>query len=167
MTGIQQCGIESIPVIHQLAHAIWPSAYGKIITEDQISYMLHWMYHPDSLKEQMVVKGHQFLLAYNNNQPVGFSSYSPKEGQSAKGIYRLHKLYVLTSEQGKGTGKALLDFIVKDIRPKGATALELNVNKHNPSVGFYLKNGFVITEEMVLDIGNGYVMDDYIMTLAI
>jgi ribosomal protein S18 acetylase RimI-like enzyme len=43
----------------------------------------------------------------------------------------------------------------------------LNVNKANPTVAFYKKFGFTITEETVAHIGEGYVMDDYIMTLKI
>ena len=41
----------------------------------------------------------------------------------------------------------------------------LNVNKNNSAVQFYQKVGFTIMEELILDIGEGYVMDDYVMQL--
>jgi hypothetical protein len=49
----------------------------------------------------------------------------------------------------------------------GLTSIYLNVNKHNSAVEFYLKKGFIKDREMVLDIGNGYVMDDYVMRLML
>jgi hypothetical protein len=39
----------------------------------------------------------------------------------------------------------------------------LNVNKYNSAQDFYKKLGFCIDYEEVIDIGNGYVMDDYVM----
>ena len=47
----------------------------------------------------------------------------------------------------------------------GVEQIELNVNKYNSAVQFYEKLGFFRAKEMVLDIGNGYVMDDYVMQL--
>jgi ribosomal protein S18 acetylase RimI-like enzyme len=44
--------------------------------------------------------------------------------------------------------------------------LELNVNKYNPALGFYKKLGFSVISEEVIEIGEGYVMDDYIMELS-
>jgi hypothetical protein len=43
----------------------------------------------------------------------------------------------------------------------------LNVNKHNRATDFYLANGFLQVGEEVIDIGGGYVMDDYIMGSAL
>jgi len=40
----------------------------------------------------------------------------------------------------------------------------LTVNKNNrPAIRAYEKNGFAITDSVVTDIGQGFVMDDYIM----
>jgi ribosomal protein S18 acetylase RimI-like enzyme len=68
---------------------------------------------------------------------------------------------------GQGMGKAMIQFIIEETLPLGAEFLELNVNKANPTVAFYKKFGFTITEETVVQIGEGYVMDDYVMTLKI
>ena len=42
----------------------------------------------------------------------------------------------------------------------------INTNANAQYREDYLKNGFEVTEEVVFDIGNGYVMDDYIMELV-
>jgi len=51
--------------------------------------------------------------------------------------------------------------------PKPEVTIWLTVNKHNPTVDIYHKCGFVITEEIVTDIGNGFVMDDYVMEMSV
>jgi len=42
----------------------------------------------------------------------------------------------------------------------------LQVNKKNPAIAFYQKKGFTIKEEAVFDIGQGFVMDDFIMHMS-
>lgn len=147
-----------IPLIRDMASRIWPTAYGEIISKEQIDYMLDMMYSEASLTEQMR-NGNEFVLAYDGVEAVGFASVGLLEGS----VYKLHKLYVLPSQHGRGTGRFLVDAIIKAVKNKGGTAIRLNVNKHNKAVGFYEKIGFVKSYDEVLDIGNGYVMDDYVM----
>jgi ribosomal protein S18 acetylase RimI-like enzyme len=45
--------------------------------------------------------------------------------------------------------------------------LQLQVNKHNKALYFYQKLGFRVIEEVVFDIGHGYIMDDYLMELVL
>lgn len=165
MIAVKQADISAIPLINQLANAIWPDSYKGIISSEQIAYMLNMMYSEESLYDQIQNKKHCFLIAFKNDTAVGYSSYSPKIMNNIESCaaYRLHKLYVSIDQQGKGIGKILLNAVIEHIKPSGAKLLELNVNKQNPAFLFYKKNGFEILREEVLDIGNGFVMDDYVM----
>lgn len=163
MITVREASAEDIALIRELAHATWPVSYKDIITDEQISYMLNLIYSEAALIDQVMVLKHQFLIALENDRPVGFASYSPKPNDD-EGIFRLNKLYLLPDQQGKGSGKILLQHVIDHAKEGGATSLELNVNKENPAIGFYKKNGFSITREEVLDIGNDFVMDDFIMT---
>jgi ribosomal protein S18 acetylase RimI-like enzyme len=147
-----------IPLIRQLAFNVWPQTYSGIISAPQIDYMLEMMYSEKSLQQQMT-EGAQFIVVYDNDQPAGFASYQ----LTSPGIFKLHKLYVLPSQQGKGTGRYIIDYISGEIRRQRATALQLQVNRRNKARDFYEKLGFTVIREIDLDIGNGYVMDDYIM----
>ncbi len=162
MTVIKNAGTESIQTIATLAKHIWPEAYKNIITTEQISYMLNLFYAEESLLHQINTLKHRFVILYENGIPVGFASYSVKNEKEIS-TYRLHKLYISTSRQGKGFGKMLIDHIAADIHPQGAQLLELNVNRNNPAFHFYLKNGFTVLREEKLNIGNGYYMDDYVL----
>lgn len=157
---IRPAGIEDINTIGFLAQQIWPDAYANILSAEQLKYMLHLIYSPASLWEQMQQKHHRFLIAELNEEPVGFASYSQIDDSN---VYKLHKLYVRTNIQGKGLGKALLEAVMEEISNIGATTLLLNVNRHNKAKNFYEKFGFKITGEEDIDIGSGYFMNDYVM----
>lgn len=161
MLTFHQGKISDIPLIRELTFAIWPQTYSSILTKEQIDYMLEMMYSPASLEKQILKQHHNFIIAYDEDQPVGFASYSCKENNST--AYKLHKIYVLTSMQGKGTGKKIIDHIIQLIKPKGAQTLELNVNRHNSAKTFYEKQGFKVIRTEDIDIGNGYFMNDYVM----
>ena len=81
--------------------------------------------------------------------------------------HSLHKLYVLPGAQGTGAGKALLQAVEAAARTAGDERIELNVNRFNPSLQFYLRRGFGVLRDEVLDIGEGYVMDDHVLVKAL
>jgi diamine N-acetyltransferase len=148
-------------VIQALSHSIWPRVYAKMISKEQMDYMLNWMYNIDTLREQMEHKGIQFLLL-ETDRPIGFAGFGPSDN----GRYKLHKLYVDPDYHGNGYGQLLMGHILKHL-PENCSGIELQVNKTNPAKSFYERLGFVVEEEAVFDIGQGFVMDDYIMFKAI
>ncbi len=159
---IREAGVHDIAIIREIANITWPDAYGTYISQAQLDYMLDMMYSDASLIEQ-INKGHQFYIAEHNNTAVGFASVS----QEADNTYKLNKLYVLPTAQKTGAGKALLHKAIEFATAHGACCLYLQVNKQNNAQQFYSKHGFTIREAAVLEIGGGYIMDDYIMELKL
>lgn len=155
---IRGATIDDIPVIRALAYKIWLVTYSPILSEEQINYMLKLFYSEDALARQM--QSHQFFLGFHWGNPVAFASVGSTEEQH---VFKLHKIYLLTSLQGKGMGRFLIDYIIGVIKSKGATDLELNVNRHNTALGFYQKLGFGIIKTEDIDIGEGYWMNDYVL----
>lgn len=164
MHTIRPASLDDIPLIQEMSHEIWHEVYPSVISLEQIGYMLEKMYSNIAIKEQITQLGHHFLLLEAEGNSVGFASYSIKSG-SEPGRYRLHKLYIKTNLHGKGLGKSLIRHICSIIINDGALELELNVNKRNPAVSFYEHLGFYREKEVTIDIGEGHVMDDYIMVL--
>jgi len=158
--NIRFADTNDIPLIRELAEKIWPNTYRELLLPDQLEYMMDWIYSPASLEKQMTEKKHQFLIVEEKDQPVGFASYSSSE---EPGVYKLHKLYVMIGEHGKGFGKIIINFIIGKLQQIGAHALQLNVKRDNKARYFYEKLGFEIIEEVDIDIGNNYFMRDYIM----
>lgn len=147
-------------IIQNLAKVIWPEAYGAILSEAQLDYMMEMMYSNDSLRSQLL-SNNVFLLAEIENKIVGFASYELNYQNST--ATKIHKLYILPEIQCKGVGKAFIQYIQNIALKQANSALILNVNKYNKAKDFYLHNGFEIAESVVIQIGNGYVMDDFIM----
>jgi diamine N-acetyltransferase len=162
---VKKVGSEAVPLIQSLAQVIWAATYKEILSEEQISYMLQMIYSRESLQNQIEELGHQFIVVTDEEKAVGFASWSLKN-EEGRVIYKLNKIYIDPGQQGRGTGKILLDYILGDIKAKGVKALELNVNRHNKALGFYQKAGFEIIDEQDIPIGNGYFMNDYIMKLS-
>jgi len=158
MFNIRDATKEDIPLLRDLCFRIWPQTYAEILTREKIDYMLDLMYSPASLENQMD-KGSQFVFVYDDDEPVGFAAYLPK----GNGIYKLDKIYILPSQQGKGTGRFLIDHIIRTIAKMGAVSLQLQVNRNNKAKGFYEKLGFSTIDYQDFDIGNGFFMNDYVM----
>ncbi len=154
---------EQLPIVQELAHQIWPITYGNILSKEQFDYMMEMMYSIDSLEQQLPTK--PFLLVEDDGEFIGFASYEINWENTTK--TKIHKLYVLPQIQGKGIGRILINHI-KDIAvQKQNSALILTVNRFNKAKDFYQKLGFHIVEEKQFPIGNGYIMDDYVMELPI
>lgn len=157
---IRAADVNDIANIREIANISWPVAYGSYISKAQLDYMLDMMYSDTSLLDQMN-KGHQFYIAEQLNTPIGFSSVSKEEEKSCK----LNKLYVLPTSQKTGAGKALLQKSIDYAISNAASCLYLQVNKQNNAQHFYSKHGFTVREASILEIGGGFIMDDYIMEL--
>lgn len=159
---IRLADVKDIAAIQRIAHETWPSTYGAIIGNEQIDYMLNMMYSDAALNEQMQ-QGHKFYIVSIDDNAFGFASVS-NEGE---GIFKLNKLYVIPLTQKTGAGKALYQTVVDYAKNNGGKQLQLQVNKHNNAKTFYEKMGFSVLREAILDIGHGYVMDDYIMGIEL
>ena len=159
MFEIKKAEIDDIPLIRELTFRVWPQTYASILSQEQIDYMLEMMYSEFSLKNQMTKDGCQFIIVYENGNPVGFASYSEEETQR----WKLNKIYVLQNQQGKGTGKHMINYIIEEIKKQNANSLYLQVNRYNNAKYFYEKLGFAEIDFINLDIGNGYFMNDYVM----
>ena len=153
-----------LEIIQDLAKAIWLDAYGAILSQEQLEYMMEMMYSLDSLENQLK-NNNVFLLAKVENDFIGFASYELNFQNFNK--TKIHKLYILPTIQGKGVGKNLILHIQEIAKKNSNSALILNVNKYNKAKDFYLHNQFEIADSLVVDIGNGYVMDDFVMVKKI
>ncbi|ESU26409.1 GNAT family acetyltransferase [Flavobacterium limnosediminis JC2902] len=151
---------DQLHIVRDLAYKIWPEAYEEILSEAQLDYMLENFYAIPALEEQME-KGHVFLLAEENDVYYGFASYEINCNNTGK--TKLHKIYVLPETQGKGLGKLLLSEVEKAALNDGNSHLFLNVNRYNSAQEFYKRLGFVIVHEEDIEIGRGYLMEDFVM----
>lgn len=149
---------DSLSVIHDLAHEIWPITYQTILKKEQIEYMLAEIYSLPSLEKQRE-EGQHFVLVQNEDGEIfGFLAYSSVSATHCK----INKLYLRGSARGKGVGKQMIDWVEEKAHELGHSVLTLNVHRENVAVQFYKKMKFEVSE--VIDIPFGeYWLTDYVM----
>jgi ribosomal protein S18 acetylase RimI-like enzyme len=144
--------------IARLGEIIWTEHYTPIIGPDQVTYMLDKFQSVSAIKKQ-IHEGTEYYIIKHQKTMVGYLSFYKKED-----ALFLSKLYVLGTERGKGIGKAAMLFLENKRVEIACKSIGLTVNKYNTnSIKAYEKMGFEKIDSVVMDIGNGYVMDDYVM----
>lgn len=144
------------------ARTIWIKCYTDILDMKQIEYMLNWMYSKNTIEHEIEHENINYFFIIHDGIKIGF--FSMGSYSDAAGRAKLHKIYLYPEFHAKGLGSASLLKVFELARQQGYDSICLNVNKNNQSaIKAYERNGFVIYKAIVNNIGNGYVMDDYIM----
>ncbi|MBC7746171.1 MAG: GNAT family N-acetyltransferase [Flavobacterium sp.] len=155
---IREATITDLDTIHRIAHQTWWPTYTGVISNEQIEFMLEDMYSVNALLSQ--IKNAIFLIAERDKIPVAFAAYSLKEPENM--VFKLQKLYVLPSEQGKGTGKKLIEKVIDLAKQRNGKVLELNVNRGNPAFDFYKQLGFEVYQEVNIPYYR-FILNDFVM----
>jgi ribosomal protein S18 acetylase RimI-like enzyme len=152
---------EHLPAIAELAGIIWRACYPGIISPAQIEFMLEQMYSIERLRDEIQRSGICYRRMLVDNELAGFASFGPTEEPHTS---KLHKLYLHPKYHHQGLGTLLLQQCERELRAAGVRKLILAVNKQNSkAIHVYQQNGFTIAQSVVVDIGGGFVMDDYVM----
>ena len=142
---------------------IWREYYTPIIGAAQVEYMLETFQSVKAITRQITEENYRYYGVFCDGELAGYYAAKPSGGDRVF----LSKFYVAARFRGRGLGREMLQHLIAAARAAGADTIWLTVNKHNRTVELYRKLGFVTTEEIVTDIGNGFVMDDYVMELRI
>lgn len=163
MITITEATEPDLPIIRAIAYQTWPSTFGEILSSAQIDYMLNMMYSLDALTAQIKDKNHVFLLAQeaDSQECLGFISYEFDYRNQSK--TKIHKIYLIPASQGKGVGRLLIDQVAMLAIERENLSLSLNVNKYNKAIQFYERMGFATVDTETIDIGEGFLMEDFIM----
>jgi RimJ/RimL family protein N-acetyltransferase len=154
---------EKIKETSLLASIIWDEYYSPIIGKDQVDYMVRNFQSEEAITNQIYSEGYKYFLIFSKGEPIGYIGF-----QIRSNIFFLSKYYIKQEKRGQGYGRYTMDFIIEQAREHKAESIYLTVNKNNSdSIKAYLKMGFKNEGPVVTDIGNGYVMDDYKMTLTL
>jgi ribosomal protein S18 acetylase RimI-like enzyme len=144
-------------IIHDIAERVWTVHYvPNIITQAQMDYMMDWMYSAESLGRQMK-EGNRFFLIKHDNNTAGYMSIS-----NTNGDLFLHKFYIDLEYHRLNIGTIALHLGLAEFA--GAKTMRLQVNRKNyKAINFYFKNGFTIEKAEDFDIGNNYLMEDFVL----
>ena len=154
----EETQIESLSIF---ASEIIRDYYDPIIGKKQNDYHLKKFQSVEGIKEQLR-NGYTYYRCYDSNTPIGFFAFYPR-GDS---LY-LSKFYVHKDHRSKGYGKEIISFLKEEVCKLGLSGIELNVNRFNPSRFIYERMGFIKVREEKIDVGEGFIMDDYVYKLPL
>jgi GNAT superfamily N-acetyltransferase len=149
---------QQMEVVEKLALIVWNQHYVPIIGQSQVDYMLDKFQSFKAIQSQ-IAEGYIYYILYQGETPLGYCSLL----KEADTLF-ISKLYILKDFRGQNNGSFFLSFIEEFAQNLACNSLKLTVNKNNTqTINFYTHSGFSIKREVVFDIGNQYVMDDYEM----
>ncbi|MCV9386413.1 GNAT family N-acetyltransferase [Reichenbachiella ulvae] len=149
-------------VLRDLAYEIWNEFFPPIIGQSQVDYMLEKFSSLEAIKNQSQ-EGYQYYFIVLDGQNAGYLTFKISDEELF-----LSKLYLHANYRGKGIAKKAMRFLLDCATEQDVDNIRLTVNRDNVnSIAAYEKMGFEKVDEQITDIGQGYVMDDYIMRLFI
>ena len=166
----------------RVAHDIWFEYWPALIGIEQTQYMVKNMQSLAAITRDVHEVGYRYWLLYDEQgKCVGYTSSlaedfsadpfcaeATKHGEeiakrASKRLF-ISKIYLYANERGKHYASRVLEFYEQLCRDEGLEAMYLTVNRFNElGVRAYLGRGFETIQELAADIGEGFVMDDYIM----
>ncbi|MBQ9118534.1 MAG: GNAT family N-acetyltransferase [Lachnospiraceae bacterium] len=150
---------EQLAELATIANEVWHQHFATILSPEQIDYMVDKFQSEHAMREQMENQSYEYYFIHANGVNVGYVGIKPDGDRLF-----LSKLYILQRYRGNGYASGAFEFMRRLAKVRGLRAVWLTVNRYNAdTIAIYKKKGFVVTEEKVTDIGNGFVMDDYFM----
>lgn len=149
---------KDIRAVAELATVIWHEHFASILSPGQIDYMVKKYQSYPAIKAAIENDGYRYYMAYDGDDLCGYLGIHDEGG----GVIFISKVYVRADKRKKGIATELLSRL--EIDYPAAKKWYLTVNRHNDGpIAVYEKRGFHKARTQVADIGNGYVMDDYVM----
>ena len=155
---------KQIETTARLAKEIWNEHYINIISEEQIDYMVQKFQSAEVIQDQIKKQNYEYYNFVENGKSVGYFGFVEQEN----GVMFLSKIYLLKSERGKGFSRQAFEFMKEEAKKRGLSKIWLTVNKGNKhSIEIYKKFGMYIERTQVADIGEDFVMDDFVFAYDI
>jgi RimJ/RimL family protein N-acetyltransferase len=149
--------------VANLGTAIWHEHYASILSADQIDYMVEKFQSEVAVQKQIEENNYTYYMMIVEERLAGYIGFVLEEDS----VF-LSKLYLAKSFRGRGIASKAFEFLKGIAKGNGKSRIWLTVNRYNEdSIHVYEKKGFIKVKEQVTDIGNGYVMDDYVMEMKI
>ncbi len=147
--------------VELMAKEIWNQHYVTIIGKEQVDYMIKFFQNKETIEKQIFKENYLYYIIQDENQNAGYFAIVPN---NEKKEMFLSKIYIYLNFRGKGLSKEVINYIESVCKRDLLKRIYLTVNKYNlNTIEVYKKLGFRIIDSAVFDIGNGFVMDDYVM----
>ena len=150
---------EQVPALATLANTIWHECFTTILSQEQIDYMVARFQSESAMSQQINELGYRYFFLQEGNEAVGYMGIQTTEGKLF-----LSKLYLKKAYRGKGYASQAFHFLESLCKKEQLSSIWLTVNRHNnQAIEVYQHRGFQLIRAQVTDIGQGFVMDDFVL----
>lgn len=150
---------ENLKEVAILANSIWHQYFPSIISESQIDYMVEKFQSFKAMQDQVKHQQYHYHKVYNGDELVGYIGL-----QNQPDRLFLSKFYLKESARGKHFASEMFEYVKEQAKKYCYPAIYLTCNKNNKhSLDVYEKFGFQWIDSVQTDIGNNFIMDDYIL----
>jgi len=151
-----------VKAVTDLAAIIWHEHFVSIISTEQIDYMVDKFQSYRAVSEQLA-DGYEYYQLKLDGELVGYTGVN----EGGDGLF-LSKLYIKKDCRGNGISRRTFEFLVGLCEERHLERIWLTCNKYNShTLAVYDHFGFKTIDSAETDIGNGFIMDDYIMEYRI
>jgi ribosomal protein S18 acetylase RimI-like enzyme len=153
-------------LIATLSRQTFYDTFARYNTTEDMDKFMNEVFTHQRLMEEVGAPGNEFLLAYNNDEPVGYArlrkSSNPAELGDGPAI-EIARIYAVQHKIGKGVGSALIQKCIAIARETGNQVVWLGVwEKNQQAIDFYTRWGFEKFGDHPFVLGND-VQTDWLM----
>ncbi len=152
--------------VQSIANQLLPKTYNDIMSTEEIDYLVDVIYSKDNINVSDKENDILYFVALDDNNLVGFVALY----RIGPNLYHLSKIFVKSLKQNQGIGtmlfKAILDYFNNKYVKNTNVILELSLNCNNKTKNFYKSLGMVKVRDDDLDIGNGFILQQDVMSYS-
>lgn len=160
---------EEVEALAHMAYVIWNEYWPALIGQEQTDYMVEKFQSLDAIRRDIADNGYEYWFIMDEYEKDGemhprIVGYTGGRVEANANRFFISKIYLLKEHRGCGFASATIRFYEDLCRKRGLSAMYLTVNKRNDlGIRAYLGKGFKTIDAVKTDIGEGFIMDDYIM----
>lgn len=150
---------DQIKNVSDFAMNVWHEYFPGLLSDQQIDYMCNLFNTPKAMQDNIDNHQYQYYSVDEDGLTIGYIALQDHDDDLF-----LSKLYLSKQARGKGIASKMMDFVINEAKKRRYAKIRLTCNKYNKhSLDIYDHYGFTIVDSDQTDIGNGYIMDDYIL----
>ena len=156
---------EQIKELASMADEIWHEYWPDLIGIEQTDYMVEQFQSLEALTRDIGNGEYEYwFLVDDEADEERIVGYTGGKMEPETKRFFVSKIYLYASERGKGYASRVIRFYERLCSMRDLQATYLTVNKYNDlAIRAYEAKGFETIESSESDIGNGFIMDDFIM----
>ena len=151
---------QQIEQLVKLAKEIWNEYFPPIIGQAQVDHMLQKFQNEQAIAEQ-TAGGYEYFFITHDEVNIGYVGF---KRNLLDNVLELSKFYVHADNRNNGVGRQAMTIIKQEASESGLEKIVLKVNRDNSlAINAYLKYGFKKVGESNIDIGDGFIMEDWVL----